>query len=797
MQNKNLSYTFTKFIWGLVIFLAIFIYTFSYYVFNHILSEQYDSIIKAESKIISNVVDSYFMSRIQSISDISKKSVVVNTLMQNKKDSNEINDFFGQTEVLGSKGSFVLYAFDGEKISGKTSNWSKHHEEIVEGESSHYISFLSIDGDIYFKVLYGVNFHGNREGVLEYKQLLNINDIFGKSEIFPISIRDGNFSFANMKDIEKNRIEKKAMILRDKEMTIYLDISSFIAQKKKFNIFFFITFLTIAICIGLYSRKKGIEWFVKPHLELEKMSAQVKEMSITREAMMDSTKFLFLTTDSNGVITFANKRCLEITGYEQEEVVGNILLSDLLSEVELEDRAHELGKIHELYFDAGFEVLVYNARKGSVEDREWSLIRKDLKETPVTISMSAIFSEEEELKGFFAIIDDITVIKKAEKISRKALEDIKKTAEMKTSFLANMSHEIRTPINGVLGMTDLLRQSKLDEEQAEIVKLLESSGETLLYLINEILDFSKIEAQKIQIENRDFQLIRIIEETKLTFNVKAKEKGILLEVSEDLKKDIYIHSDEFRIKQILNNLLSNAIKFTDRGKVSLSVNVEMDKLTLMVKDSGIGMNAEQLKNIFKPFQQADVSITRKYGGTGLGLSITKSLTELMNGQLSVESTVGEGTEFKVVLNVSSFIKEDLAQDEKIVDQLINNHNIKVLVAEDNKINQKVISKILEKLEIEYKIVENGREAVNVQAKTPFDYIFMDMQMPIMDGLSATREIRKNEKDANVKSVKIVALTANAFEEDKKSCFEAGMNEYLSKPVKRSDVVRVIKKLEAA
>jgi CheY-like chemotaxis protein len=226
----------------------------------------------------------------------------------------------------------------------------------------------------------------------------------------------------------------------------------------------------------------------------------------------------------------------------------------------------------------------------------------------------------------------------------------------------------------------------------------------------------------------------------------------------------------------------------------LSVEVGVGQLEFKITDSGIGMNEDQLRKIFKPFQQADASITRKFGGTGLGLSITKSLIELIGGTIHVESEVGKGTIFTVKLNVDNYLNENYNTYKSDDLKLELSEKVKVLVAEDNKINQKVISKILEKLNLEYTIVENGKLALEYRKKEDFDLVFMDMQMPLMDGLSATREIRSYEKQNNASPVKIVALTANAFEEDKKSCYEAGMNEYLSKPVKRRDVIKVINKL---
>ena len=795
-KENKLVQDFSKYIWSIVFVVGVLIYGVSYYIFNSIITEQYKGILKAKSEIVFIQVESYVTSRIHGLRSVAKKPLLVNGLMQGDVGAIELIEFFKYIEIQGDSGEFSLYAFDGTLLSGQENKWDKSYSKIMDGESLYNVRFIKKKGVIFIRFLFGVDFHGNREGVLEYEQEFSSNAIFQTSEIVPYTITDKGINFSNVEIQREGMIEKNREIFGDKKLSIFLDVSKLVRRKRQFNLIFAVLFILIFLFVAIYTRKKGIEWFLIPHLELEKMSVQVSEMNMLRKSMMDSTKFLFVSTDSNGQIISTNKRSFEITGYSEDELCG-LNLQDLFEEKNLEDRASELGKIHELYFDAGFEVLAFNARKGDVEDREWTLLKKDLSDLPITLSMSAIFNEENDLKGFFAIIDDITVIKKAESISKKAIDDIRKAAELKTAFLANMSHEIRTPINGVLGMTDLLKQSSLDKEQSELVELLESSGETLLYLINEILDFSKIEANKIQIENRDFSLKRILDETVLTFNVKAKEKNSNLIVVNNIHNDTYLNSDEFRIKQILNNLLSNAIKFTEGGVVTLEIKVEDNYLNISVKDTGIGMNKDQLKNIFRPFQQADASITRKYGGTGLGLSITKSLVELMNGTIQVKSEVGKGTSFDITIKALSFIKESDLKEVLKNEELLLDRKISILVAEDNKINQKVVSKILGKLALDFEVVENGKAAVEYFKEYRPEYILMDMQMPVMDGLTATKEIRLYEKSKELSPCQIIALTANAFEDDKKSCFEAGMNEYLSKPVKRIDIVRVIKKIEEA
>ncbi|MBB1309248.1 response regulator [Pseudoalteromonas sp. SR41-8] len=370
--------------------------------------------------------------------------------------------------------------------------------------------------------------------------------------------------------------------------------------------------------------------------------------------------------------------------------------------------------------------------------------------------------------------------------AKKAAEH---TSKVKSEFLANMSHEIRTPMNGILGMARQLGNTSLTDKQARMLEIIQSSGASLLVIINDILDLSKIDAAKVELENQSIDLHKMLEELKLLFSEQASAKQVPLFVSSPTdEENIIFAGDETRIKQVLINLLGNAIKFTERGSVALNVNVQKEAnneliLSFGVSDTGIGISQEHIDTLFEAFSQADTSITRRFGGTGLGLAITSKLLALMDAPLKVESELGKGSLFYFELKTQRGDKQASRKHENTklsAPQKIDLSNLNVLVVEDNEINQIVIEALLKEFNITFiNIVSDGEQAIAQCKMCAFDIIFMDMQMPVLDGPQATLKIRTMPAFL---TTPIIALTANVLGSDKQRCFESGMDDFIGKPI---------------
>ncbi|OYZ22332.1 MAG: hypothetical protein B7Y39_07585 [Bdellovibrio sp. 28-41-41] len=406
----------------------------------------------------------------------------------------------------------------------------------------------------------------------------------------------------------------------------------------------------------------------------------------------------------------------------------------------------------------------------------------------------------------YAVARDVTIQKRHETDLMEARETAQKATMAKSSFLANMSHEIRTPLNGVVGMTDILARTSLDPQQKKFVDAVKTSATSLLNIVNEILDFSKIEAGQVHIETVDFELSHLIEERISMTGVLALNKGIHLESKIDSAIPPVLRGDSAKISQILVNLINNAIKFTKEGSIIISAN-QLDrtlghcKVKISVKDTGIGIDPNQVASLFQPFVQADNSTARRFGGTGLGLSICKRFTEAMNGEIGVETVPGEGSTFWIIVNLEvselkSLNGHVIPKPKSSLSQSNIEHrkSIRILIGEDNRMNQLIIMNMMAILGYTATLAENGEDAIRLFSESNFDMILMDQHMPVMDGIQSSTEIRKLEASTS-KRVPIIAFTATVIQDDQKRQFKDLMDDFLLKPVSLEALESMLMKWE--
>jgi len=418
--------------------------------------------------------------------------------------------------------------------------------------------------------------------------------------------------------------------------------------------------------------------------------------------------------------------------------------------------------------------------------------RKDGSEFPVDISLAPLQTEEGVLVS--AAVRDVTERKRAqaallEREAELALarDQALEASRLKSDFLANMSHEIRTPMNAVIGLTGLLLDSRLNTEQKEYAEAVRSAGEALLEIINDLLDFSKIEAGKLRLEVMDFELSAVVEEVVDLLGTEAHEKGLALTTQVHTDVPAFVRGDPGRLRQIVTNLVGNAIKFSDHGEVAVRVKVAVGSppapsLRFEITDTGIGISPEGQRQLFQAFEQVDSSASRRHGGTGLGLAICKQLVEMMGGGIGLESVAGVGSTFWFTIPL---VMADTPQPATVHKQEPTKYRRirggRILIAEDNPVNQLVAVRMLEKLGYRADVAANGSEAVDALTRIDYAAVLMDCQMPEMDGFEATREIRRRQTPAH--RTPVIAMTAGAAQEDRDRCFAADMDDYISKPVR--------------
>ena len=448
---------------------------------------------------------------------------------------------------------------------------------------------------------------------------------------------------------------------------------------------------------------------------------------------------------------------------------------------------------------------------------------RDGKRVWIAWTNQPIRDEKGRIAEILCIGNDITDRKLAEEELQRAKERAESATCAKSEFLANMSHEIRTPLNGIIGIMELLMDTNLNHEQHEYAEIAYKSGETLLSIINDILDFSKIEARKLDLEIMEFDLRSVLKESTDLLAIGAHEKGLNLVSLIDPEVPSLLCGYPGRLRQILVNLGTNAVKFTGSGEIGIHISLECEKernvtLRFSVRDTGIGIPANRQDILFTPFTQIDGSAKRKYGGTGLGLAISKQLAELMGGRIGLESKEGVGSTFWFTIVLEKQSARPGSADEGLAEiQGVNEtgrearfakaakerciawpmipenvtSKIRILLAEDNTVNQRVARAMLRKMGLQADVVANGQDAVNALQIIPYDLVLMDCQMPDIDGFEATRLIRKGASGVLNPGVPIIAMTASTMQGDRERCINAGMSDFIAKPVQMGELMSIL------
>jgi signal transduction histidine kinase/CheY-like chemotaxis protein/HPt (histidine-containing phosphotransfer) domain-containing protein len=476
--------------------------------------------------------------------------------------------------------------------------------------------------------------------------------------------------------------------------------------------------------------------------------------------IIENLRFGLVEVDLNEVITKVYPAFCELTGYTEAELIGQNA-RDLL------------------------------ALKEDLEDSQQ--LNRKRQEGVSNVSGAPIYNDRNEVIGSMGIHVDITERKLLEQDLISAKEAALASMKAKEMFLANMSHEIRTPMNVIIGMTDLISDSHLDADQRKYINAVQTSADNLLGLINDILDFSKIEAGHLNLEEVTTDLSQLFDQLELGFAELASKKSVGLSVHMDENISTELLVDPGKLNQVLVNLMSNAIKFTEVGQVEISAillteSEDEQHILFKVVDSGIGIDKSNLEQIFNTFMQEDAGVSRKFGGTGLGLSISRSIVRRMGGDISVKSQKGQGSEFYFDLKLKRVPEEENDTITPKVNSPLG--SVRVLVAEDNELNRLLITSILRKESVFHRIAENGLQAIELLKEDSFDIVLMDIQMPEMDGVSATRRIRE---EMNM-TIPIVALTANATADDTRNYLRVGMNAHIPKPFKKEQLFNMIGEL---
>ena len=511
-----------------------------------------------------------------------------------------------------------------------------------------------------------------------------------------------------------------------------------------------------------------------------RLDQRLREQQFYTRSLIESNVDALMTTDPAGIISDVNKQMEALTGCTRDELIGAPFKDFFTDPV----RAA-----------AGIKLVL---RDKKVTDYELTACDRDGRQTVVSYNATTFYDRGRNLQGVFAAARDITERKQVETELKQARAVAESASRTKSDFLASMSHEIRTPMNSIMGIADLLAKTELSAEQKKYVAIFQRSGENLLNLINDILDLSKVEASQLELERTGFSLHDHLEKISEMLGPRSEQKGLTLSITVADHVPTELIGDPTRLRQVLLNLLGNAIKFTTSGEVALYVSMppgseSSPELQFTITDTGIGIPVEKLDGIFERFTQADTSTTRRFGGSGLGLTICRQLVELMGGRIWVESDVGKGSTFAILVPFELWNADDhpaVEAAETDPDQALS--AMRILLADDSPDNCTIILAYLAHTPHIIEIAETGLTVCDMFKAADYDLVLMDRQMPVMDGLTATRAIRAWEAENGRTATPIIALTASALKGDRELCLSAGCSAFLTKPIKQSVLLRAIR-----
>ncbi|CAN7272932.1 PAS domain S-box protein [Acidovorax sp. LjRoot117] len=522
-------------------------------------------------------------------------------------------------------------------------------------------------------------------------------------------------------------------------------------------------------------------------------------LTLLRTVLEASTQVAIVATDAQGVVTVFNRGAELLLGEPAQQIIGHRNASDF---VENGDQASDPGPApmrQDPMDSIAPEVrmaLIHTASQDPL--RQWRLARADGGRVPVSLAVTRMADATGSFVGYLGIAHDVSTRLEQEKSLRIAMQQAREASDAKSRFLANMSHEIRTPMNAVIGLSYLLARTALDGEQQRMLQQVQVAGKALLAVINDVLDLSKIEAGEVTLETLALDMGQVVRDVSALIEPQAQAKGIAYVVDGAGPPDIALEGDSTRLRQVLINLLSNAVKFTDQGEVRLEVRfqeltADTVEVRFVVSDTGIGISEESRQRLFAPFVQADTSTTRRFGGTGLGLSIVKQLVELMDGHIELHSQIGQGSQFMVALPLHRAAgSQPATAPDAPVPEGQGLRGMSLLVVDDNEVNQEVAARILTSEGAQVSVARHGQAALDLLAQHPdrFDAVLMDVHMPVLDGLDATRRIRTS---LGLLQLPVIGLTAGVSSAEREEALVAGMNAIVGKPFDPPMLVRTIRR----